>query len=167
MDLVMRDWTVNDQCLCLNMYQVPGRALGVQYATDIHQCIISIYTNCSCHNIFMHLFTWLCMLMPLTTVSRGYTQRGRRCISELQSSTNHNLMTQAAFQPTHNNMESPSIDFLLLNSHDEDHDIAIDGESNRIAWFLAAVTSIEESLPSSQPESSQISNHGATIRWTQ
>lgn len=67
----------------------------------------------------MHLFTWLCMFMPLMIISRGCAKKGRYRISELQSSTNHNLMTQAALQPTRNNMESPSIDSLLLDSHDE------------------------------------------------
>lgn len=67
-------------------------------------------------------------------ISRGWSQKGRRRISELQSSANHNLRTQAALQPTHSNMESPSIGFLLLNSHDKHHDIAIDGwiELNRL-----------------------------------
>lgn len=41
-------------------------------------------------------------------ISRDYIQKGRRRISELQSSANHNLTTQAALQPTHNNMESPN-----------------------------------------------------------
>lgn len=94
-------------------------------------------------------------------------KKERYRISELQSSANHNFKTQAALQPTHSNMELPSINFLLLDSHDEHHDILSMVNRTESPDLLRPVTSIEESLPSSQPESSQISNHGATIRWTQ
>ena len=66
----------------------------------------------------------------IVIISRVCTKKGRYRISEIQSSTNHNLVIQAALQPRHKNMESPSIDSLLLDFHDEHHDIAIDGESN-------------------------------------
>ena len=62
-------------------------------------------------------------------ISRDYIQKGRRRISELQSSANHNLTTQAALQPSITTWNL-QIDFsTTMNSHDEHHDIALDGSS--------------------------------------